>query len=167
MLMSVVIKEDEDSRNVEIETPKFTQFIHSSYVEACRVLYDNYGVLDPDLPSVDKLRIRGEIFNALSKATATALRMMVPLDSIAPYKKSDLADVSSDEESSGSEESDSEDQSDSSESDSYGSSLMGSESESESESGIDDYSESEDEAPRRKKKVHASRRALNTPDDLD
>lgn len=186
MLMSVVVQQDEDSEDIEIEVPKFSDFIQKSYVESARVLYDNAGVLSSDLTDYEKMRIREELFSAFGKAVATALRMMVPLDVIAPQavgktsksaalENDDFSDATSEEEDSGSEE-ESELESDSeseSGSEDYSGSESGSGSGSDSGSGSEDYSdysdeESEEEVPRgSKKKVRVSKKSMNKPDKLN
>lgn len=189
MLMSVVVQQDEESEDVEIEVPKFSDFIQKAYVESARALYDNAGVLSPDMTDYEKLRIREELYACFGKAIATALRMMVPLDVIAPQAvkssktgydvNDDFSDDSSEEEGSSEEEeseleSDSEDfdsgsdsQSESGSEDSMSGSGSGSGSESGSYS--EDYSdESEEEVQRgAKKKIRVSRKSLNKPDDLN
>ena len=84
MLMSVVVQRDEDSADLEIEVPKFSVFVHKTYIECARTLYDNPSVLDPSLSDSKRLRVREELFRCFGTAIATALRLMVPLDSIAP-----------------------------------------------------------------------------------
>ena len=190
MLMSVVVQQNEDSRDVEVEVPKYSDFILNCYVESARVLYDNAGVLSPSLPDKDKLRIREELLNCFSKSIATALRMMVPLDHIAPKSSIDAtplesfgeSDSEKDEESeessednASSDEDDSSDEEESEESSDGSGSESGSESESEVSGSSEDGSGSEGESseseeelplPKGKKRVKTSRRSLQTPDDL-
>jgi hypothetical protein len=92
MLMSVVVQRDENSEDVEIDVPQFSNFVHKTYIECARVLYDNPGVLDPSLPDRKRLRIREELFRCFGTAVATALRMMVPLEAIAPGGKTETYD---------------------------------------------------------------------------
>lgn len=80
MLMSVVVQKDESSEDVEIEVPKFSEFVHRVYLETARFLYAVPGVLDSKLDDHKKLRVREDLFICIGKAIGTALRMMVPLD---------------------------------------------------------------------------------------
>ena len=152
MLMSVVVQKDADSEDVEIEVPKFSEFILKSYVESARVLYDNSSVMSPDMSDRDKLRVREELFSCFSKAIATALRMMVPLEAIAPRGSTDaepletFGDSESEVESvdSEEEESDSESEDEEEESGSESGSGSGSEEEDDEESGSG--SEEDDES---------------------
>ena len=176
MLMSVVVQRSGDSEDLEIEVPRYSSFIHNAYVESARVLYDNPGVLSSNLPDKDKLRIREELLSCFSKAVATALRMMVPLDHIAPKSGLDTTPLEtfgdSDSDESGSEEESSEEESSEEESSEEES---GSEESGSEESGSEEESETEDESSeeervyddiKKKKRVKASRRSLETPDDL-
>ena len=184
MLMSVVIQKNEDSNDVEIEVPKFSEFILKSYIESARVLYDNAGVLDPALSDRDKLRVREELKGCFAKAISTALRMMVPLEAIAPggghvgekfdapesesevSEEEDSESESESESESGSEESGSEEsESEESYSGSEGSESGTEESYSEGSGSESDFEEEEPVAKNRKR-VKASRRSLQTPDAL-
>ena len=141
MLMSVIVQKDENSEEIEVEVPKFSDFIQKCYLESARILYDNVGVLNPDLSDKDRLAIRTELYSAYGNAVATALRMMVPLETIAPKLENrerfdDVADSSEGEEESESEsesesEGDSDDEGDSN-------------SDSSDDSGEDDDSDDED-----------------------
>ena len=173
MLMSVVVQRSGDSEDLEIEVPRYSSFIHNAYVESARVLYDNPGVLSSDLPDKDKLRIREELLSCFSKAIATALRMMVPLDHIAPKSGLDTTPLEtfgdSESDESGSEEESSEEESSEEESseEESGSEESSEEESSEEESG--DESSEEERAYddiKKKKRVKASRRSLQTPDNL-
>lgn len=192
MLMSVVVQQNEDSRDVEVEVPKYSDFILNCYVESARVLYDNAGVLSPSLPDKDKLRIREELLTCFSKAIATALRMMVPLDHIAPKssveatplesfgdsdseedeesEESSEEDGSSDDDDSSGEEEDSSEEEDDSEEESGSENSDDSDSsEGEDDSGSEEESEESEvelPLPKGKKRIKASRHSLNTPDDL-
>lgn len=144
MLMSVVVQKDENSEEIEVEVPKFSDFIQKCYLESARILYDNVGVLNPDLPDKDRLAIRTELYSAYGNAVATALRMMVPLETIAPKLENrerfdDVADSSE-----GEEESESESESDEEDDSEEGSEDDGSE-EDDSEEESDDDSEDEDD----------------------
>lgn len=183
MLMSVVVQEDEDSTDVEIEVPKFDQFVHRSYLESARYVYDNAGVLDPSISDDKKLRIREDLFSCYSKAIATALRMMVPLSAIAPGTASvsatgeetysdeeDESEEASEEEEEDDESDEEEDEEDDDEDEESGS---GSEDEDDDDDEDEESSEldSEDEdepqsyGPGKKKRVHFSRRDLEDDDD--
>lgn len=175
MLMSVVVQRDEESEDVEIEVPKFSEFIQKSYVESARAIYDNAGVLSPDLTDYEKMRIREELYACFGKAIATALRMMVPLDLIAPQsidtKGRELGfddddDQSVDESESDGSESEEEESDLESESEEEDDDEESGSSEEESESEFDSESEEEEEDPRRRK-VRVSRKSLNTPDKLN
>ena len=120
MLMSVVVQRDEDSADLEIEVPKFSVFVHKTYIECARTLYDNPSVLDPSLSDSKRLRVREELFRCFGTAIATALRLMVPLESIAPpvSKGESFDDVdASDDDSSDDDDSSSDDDSDDDDSD--------------------------------------------------
>ena len=192
MLMSVVIQKDEDSEDIEIDVPKFSLFVQKAYVESARVLYDNVGVLDPSLPDRDRLRIREELFRCFGNSIATALRMMVPLEKIAPkYESRETYDsdgesidstVSSESEESESEESEESESDESEESESEESEESDSEedeeesdseeddeesdSENEAESGLSEDSEEEKEIIRKKlKKLEEEKKLLKKKND--
>lgn len=187
MLMSIIVQKDENSEDVEIEVPKFSVFIQKAYVESARVLFDNAGVLSPDIPDTDRLRIRQELYASFGRSVATALRLMVPLDSLAPKmegaaeKYDDVPDdgseaVDSDEsgedesedEDSDSEDDDSEEDEDEDEEDSEdddGSESGSEESESESEESEEEGEEEDYDGPPRKR-VGMSKRSMRTPDRL-
>lgn len=144
MLMSVVVQKDENSEEIEVEVPKFSDFIQKCYLESARILYDNVGVLNPDLPDKDRLAIRTELYSAYGNAVATALRMMVPLETIAPKMENrerfdDVADSSEGEEESESESESEEDSEDDSDED--GSEEDDSDEDSEDDSDDEDDSE--------------------------
>lgn len=175
MLMSVVVQKDEDSEDIEVEVPRFSTFIHKSYIEAARAIYDNVGVLSPDLPDKDRLAIRTELYRCYGNAIATALRMMVPLESIAPKldnneKFDEIADSSGEEES---DEEAAESESEEEDDESTGESESEEESEGDSDgSGDSDLSDdsdlSEDSDPsddEQVKRVKVSKKALKTPDE--
>ena len=177
MLMSVVVQKDEDSEDIEVEVPKFSTFIHKSYIESARAIYDNVGVLNPDLPDKDRLAIRTELYRCYGNAIATALRMMVPLESIAPKldssEKFDEVGDSSGEEQSDSEEEESESGSDLSDDDddddeeegSDASSGSGSEDLSDLSDESDISDDSESEAEQGVKRVKVSKKALKSKDE--
>ena len=191
MLMSIIVQKDENSEDVEIEVPKFSVFIQKAYVESARVLFDNAGVLSPDIADTDRLKIRQELFASFGGAVATALRLMVPLDTLAPKmegvaeKYDDVPDDGSeavDSDESGEDESDEESESESesgseddddddgSEEDDESGSGSGSEEESDDSEDDDDESddseeEDDDDAPPRKR-VGMSKRSMRTPDRL-
>ncbi len=184
MLMSVVVQKDENSEDIEIEVPKFSDFILKCYIESARAIYDNVGVLSPDLPDRDRLAIRQELLRCFGNAVATALRMMVPLEAIAPHldKKSenfdDVGDSSegeeesedeseedSDEETSEeeSDEDDSEEEDDSDESESE----EESEEEKSEEEELEEDSEEEEKTRKRRKskKIGISKKTLKEEDE--
>ena len=188
MLMSVVVQKDENSEDIEIEVPKFSDFILKSYIESARAIYDNVGVLNPDLPDRDRLAIRQELLRCYGNAIATALRMMVPLEAIAPHlnnKSENYDDVgdssegeeeSEDESEEDSEEEDSdeddseEEDSNEDDSDEYDSEES---DEEEEESEKDDSEEEEEEEseeedntkPRKSKKIGISKKTLREQDE--
>lgn len=169
MLMSVVVQKDEDSEDIEVEVPKFSTFIHKSYIESARAIYDNVGVLNPDLPDKDRLAIRTELYRCYGNAIATALRMMVPLESIAPKldsseKFDEVGDSSGEEDSGSEEEEEDSDLSDDGPTDGSDEESSGSEdlSELSDESDLSDLSDSEEEGVKR---VKVSKKALRTPDE--
>jgi hypothetical protein len=190
LVLSAVVQVDEESEDVEIEVPKFSEFVKKSYVQSARCLYNNVGVLDPSLPDVEKLRLREYLFAAYGKSVQTALQMMVPLSAIAPGPKKEQLE-NYDDASDESEEASSAEEESSDESDDESSEEEGSESEEDSSSDEEESSEEEDESSseeeessseeedfeqvelpekRRKhkksKKVSFSKKALNTPDEM-
>lgn len=84
MLMSVVVQRDENSEDVAVDVPKFTEFVHRSYSESARKIFDYAGVFDPTLPPRERLMIRNELYRCFGEALSTSLRLMVPLSKIAP-----------------------------------------------------------------------------------
>lgn len=116
MLMSVVVQKDENSEDVEIEVPKFSDFVHRVYIETARFLYAVPGVLDSKLDDHKRLRIREDLFICIGKAISTSLRMMVPLQVLMKNHERPLENfdgVESDEEDDFSEdEEDDEEQND-------------------------------------------------------
>jgi hypothetical protein len=82
MLMSVVVQRDENSRDLSVDVPKFTEFVHRCYSESARSIYDCAAVLDPSLPAEKRLGIREELYTCFGNAIGTSLRIMVPLEKI-------------------------------------------------------------------------------------
>tara|TARA_R110002153_G_scaffold243106_6_gene398399 strand:- start:1691 stop:2959 length:1269 start_codon:yes stop_codon:yes gene_type:complete len=149
LVISVVVQNEENSNEVEIEVPKFSEFVKKSYVQSARCLYNNVGVLDPKLPDTKKLKLREYLFQSYGKAIQAALQMMVPLKSIIPKNSSkaenydDASDLSesSDSEADSEEEKEDEDDDDSSEESSESDDESSEESSEDSES--DDNSEAD------------------------
>ncbi len=84
LLMSVVVQRDEESEDVSVDVPKFTEFVHRSYSESALKIFDYAGVFDPTLPPGERLSIRNELYRCFGDALSTSLRIMVPLEKIAP-----------------------------------------------------------------------------------
>mmetsp|Transcript_5254 Transcript_5254/g.10877 ORF Transcript_5254/g.10877 Transcript_5254/m.10877 type:complete len:115 (+) Transcript_5254:1044-1388(+) len=84
LLTSAFVQKDGESDDVEVLLPSFTQFVRNVYVECARVLYDNVDALNPDMPDRKKLDIRERLLGCFSKAVAASLRLMIPLEAIAP-----------------------------------------------------------------------------------
>ena len=187
MLMSVVVKEDQDSQDAEIEIPKFSNFVKNAYVQAARVHYNNPGILSEGIAEKHRLAITRELNSANRLSITAALQMMVPLQEIIPATSAkevprenydELGEEEDDDDSesepepeedhrakkkqhsddSASESSESDDSEDDSESDSGSGSGSGSGSDSEEE----DSSSSEEETPRRRRKTAPS---MDTEDD--
>lgn len=84
LLMSVVVQRGENSKEVTVDVPKFTDFVHRCYSESARNIYDYAGVFEPSLPADRRLAIRKELYNVFGEAIGNSLRIMVPLDKIVP-----------------------------------------------------------------------------------
>lgn len=89
LVMSVVVQRDENSADVEIECPRFSDFVHRCFVETARNLFDHTDILDPRLSASEKFQVRDALHGSVSRAIATALRMMVPIHKIAPVRPED------------------------------------------------------------------------------
>lgn len=89
LVMSVVVQRDENSADVEIECPRFSDFVHRCFVEAARNLFDHADILNPGLTAAEKFQVRDAMHVAVKRAIATALRMMVPIHKIAPVRPED------------------------------------------------------------------------------
>lgn len=89
LVMSVVVQRDEESRDVEVECPNFSDFCHRCFIETARNLFDHSGILDPALPPSQKMQVHDALYLSVSRAIASSLRMMVPIHKIAPIKPED------------------------------------------------------------------------------
>lgn len=89
LVMSVVVQRDEQSTDVEIDCPKFSDFVHRCFIETSRNLYNHGDVLDPNLSPAEKMHVKEDLYKSIARAIATSLRMMVPIHKITPIKPED------------------------------------------------------------------------------
>lgn len=91
MVMGSAVKRDKKSRDVVIETPRFSSFVHRCYIETARGLYPHVGILDPNHSAFDKLKIYQAFQVSVERAIASSLRMMIPVHRIIPIDPQDEA----------------------------------------------------------------------------
>lgn len=100
MLMSTIVQKSENSDDLEIEVPPFSDFVHRCYIECARAVYDNIGCLSEDFPDNKRIAVKRELLTAYGNAIATALRLLIPLDkliTIEPGENFEDADLLSEE----------------------------------------------------------------------
>ncbi|BCU09147.1 hypothetical protein [Sicyoidochytrium minutum DNA virus] len=87
MLVSKVVQEDDDSTDLEVQVPKFSEFVKRAYLQAARVHYINVGALNSSIPHKDRISIMKELNQLYREAINTALQSMIPLSQIAPKSR--------------------------------------------------------------------------------
>lgn len=89
LVMSSVVQRDEQSTDVEIDCPKFSDFVHRCFIETARNIFNHVEVLDPSLSGPVKIEVNEHLRASICNAIGTSLRMMVPIHKITPIKPED------------------------------------------------------------------------------